>query len=83
MLIKKVLLDDDENRTPIRLKLKALSFITYVWQERNINGLCGDCDNSIIDTEAESNNSVLENVCYFFTVYRLKLDYILRLKIVV
>ena len=66
-LVKNVLLDENENRTAIRLKLKTLNFITYVWQERNINGLCRDCDNNSINREAVSKGLVLENICKFFS----------------
>ena len=34
-MIETILLDDDKERTPIRLKLKAIKFIAYVWKEKN------------------------------------------------
>ena len=38
-LIDTIILDENLERTPIRLKLKALNAITYIWQENKINGL--------------------------------------------
>lgn len=66
-IIKNVLLDQNEKRNLIRLKLKALNFISYVWQEHNINGLCRNCDIKKVDTDDTSKNTELKNICEFFT----------------
>ena len=61
------MLDQNEKRTPIRLKLKTLNFITYVWQENNVNGLCLDCENTNENTNEAPKNVSLEKICHFLT----------------
>ena len=61
------MLDQNGQRTPIRLKLKTLNFITYVWQENNVNGLCLDCVNTNENTNEAPKNASLENICHFLT----------------
>ena len=66
-LIKNVLLDQNEKRSPIGLKLKALNFISYVWQEHDINGLCRNCEVKDGNTDGVPKTTELKNVCEFFT----------------
>ena len=59
-MIETILLDDDKERTPIRLKLKAIKFIAYVWKENNSTSSNENTSADILTSEE------LKKVCGFF-----------------
>ena len=72
-MIDTILLDENLQKTPIRLKLKALNFITYIWEENKINGLHAIRSKELakkletyLELRRRETSVDLEKVCRFF-----------------
>ena len=57
-IINDILLDEDRERTPIQLKMKAIEFVAYVWRENQRSDELTSIDNIYAEK--------LENICEFF-----------------